>query len=250
MSLRPIDPKLGRVRRAGQRMAPGGRRWSESPIPRVGKRRLPSVGVLGEAPVFAGYNATTTGDGSTLTLPSANFGLPEYDPVAGDVIVAFIGGIDLSSLTLPAGWVAAASGTVGSHLTYRVAYLVVTGSDAFGMSWSPTWNFSDPAGYANNLCYVVEGDGRTPVVSVSSVTGSTSSGALPTGGMSNAWMCVKSTPDSNAPNITAYPDAQVNADLVYAGYSHDDSTKSPLAATGSVTATANCDWALFSLTWS
>jgi hypothetical protein len=44
MSLRPKAPRLIRVRRARQRMAPGGRRWSESTIPRQGVRRIRAAG--------------------------------------------------------------------------------------------------------------------------------------------------------------------------------------------------------------
>lgn len=51
MSLRPRDQSLSRLSRAQSRMAPGGRRWSESPIPRPGGVRrarsltLPPTGI-------------------------------------------------------------------------------------------------------------------------------------------------------------------------------------------------------------
>lgn len=60
MSIRPRNPGLARVRRSGQRMAPGGRRWSESPIPRAGVRRTRATGI---PPVE--YWLTDTSGGST-----------------------------------------------------------------------------------------------------------------------------------------------------------------------------------------
>lgn len=54
MSRRPLDPPLSGLRRATSRMAPGGRRWSESPIPRVATRR---ARVMGPAPVEYPANA-------------------------------------------------------------------------------------------------------------------------------------------------------------------------------------------------
>jgi hypothetical protein len=58
MTRRPPNP-AARLRRAQSRMAPGGRRWSESPIPRVGHRRPPRV-----VPSVA-YWLTDTSGGST-----------------------------------------------------------------------------------------------------------------------------------------------------------------------------------------
>jgi hypothetical protein len=118
VTIRPRDPRVARVRRAGQRMAPGGRRWSESPIPRPGKQRVrltvdpepPFTGTLptegsgtyrsdGGPTNFYAWNTLTPPVG-TMILSVAACSYRAYEGTIGDI-------------TVPSGWRTLATGTQG-----------------------------------------------------------------------------------------------------------------------------------------
>lgn len=120
MSLRPRDPNLTRVARAGQRMAPGGRRWSESPIPRVGPRRVRSQS---PAPVTVDTFTYFTGGGQ-LNYGQTNYPdntLDNMGGTAGETYVALLTCVGVAPL-LPSGWTTLISGNAGS-LYYRAGYI-------------------------------------------------------------------------------------------------------------------------------
>lgn len=124
MSLRPRDPNLTRVARAGQRMAPGGRRWSESPIPRVGPRRVRSQS---PSPVTVDTYTYFTGGGelnyNDILFPS--IGLEDMGGSDGETYVALLTCVGVAPL-LPSGWTELLSGSVGSiggGLYYKAGYI-------------------------------------------------------------------------------------------------------------------------------
>lgn len=116
MSLRPRDPKLNQVRRAGQRMAPGGRRWSESPIPRFAARRVPNMGIVETPPAFDQFR----GPIHHSAWPSAGTAWPALDTLTLDTTTASTGDGMLvvtftteAAVTPASGWTEVGTGTVG-----------------------------------------------------------------------------------------------------------------------------------------
>jgi len=147
MSLRPRDPGIARIARAGQRMAPGGRRWSESPIPRPAVRRIRAGAAAptywwkfdnasGSTPEVGGgasivydntvtHHATALAPGSTyaLTIPIAT------------------GTTGQASVTPPLG----AGGTIALDFWVSGLALPATGSAVLFQMWdtvSPAGEFS------------------------------------------------------------------------------------------------------------
>lgn len=129
MTLRPQSTRFSRVARAGQRMAPGGNRWSESPIPRVGIRRVRGVGVA-QAPAaptwLDWWYVNTTSSRGTADVDVSDWFSTDW-PSGHDndwledgdtaVIVASMWG---QALSAPTGWTSLLSGNVGD-LHYLVA---------------------------------------------------------------------------------------------------------------------------------
>jgi hypothetical protein len=127
MSLRPRDPRVARVRRAGQRMAPGGRRWSESPIPRVGVRRTRRGVTPGWTLVEDGYVLFA---GYTYISPGW---LPEIETADWRVTITW--GADATGLDAPGA--SAAMHEWGD--TVAVGTYIVIGTDLDGevLMWGP-----------------------------------------------------------------------------------------------------------------
>lgn len=118
MSIRPRPQAAQAAERARSRMAPGGRLWSESPIPRVAPRRVRMVGRRSTL-VVAGANAYAPGitagysePPATQYMTQAGAGFPELNQ--GEAVVVLVAGYALGTITLPTGWTTADSGTIGS----------------------------------------------------------------------------------------------------------------------------------------
>lgn len=132
MSIRPRDPRLARVARAGQRMAPGGRRWSESPIPRVGVRRVRMVGATpaglvalddGEWEVRNSVGSPPYTQTAVLDIATGS----SWVPADGEGVVVLMHGIGLGTITIPSGWTLVDEGTAGA-IQWLCMFLVGDGT--------------------------------------------------------------------------------------------------------------------------
>lgn len=108
-------------------MAPGGRRWSESPIPRVGKQRVRRMGVIpGMMPVYIDHDwvpsSTTPG---TDVLDTSTLAALADD---GNLFIVWCVGAGVGAFTAPAGWTVDASGTFGLDSSYLVAHTTKSGT--------------------------------------------------------------------------------------------------------------------------
>lgn len=119
MSSRPRQPSMARVNKARSRMAPGGLMWSESPIPRPGKRRVRRLGTPPTPPTYV--------SGSTLAFSGTDAAMTSTGLTVGDVMtcVAITKG---AAITPPSGWVTLVSGAV-TDLNYWAGWITLAGSD-------------------------------------------------------------------------------------------------------------------------
>ena len=160
MSRRPLR-RLGAVGEAAwrlERMAPGGRLWSESPVRRhEGALRVPRAGgggsVAAEPPDYSLLAATAgvrrhrslaAGATSVSLLPTGDVPLS-----AGDVAVSFAAGHNFDWVP-PAGWSTLAAGSLVydglDTMNYWLGWLRATGSDSYtlGVSGlSAGWSYFD-----------------------------------------------------------------------------------------------------------
>jgi hypothetical protein len=105
---------IGRLAKAQNRMAPGGLRWSESPVPRKYSPRLPMVG--DDTPITKSWSYVGGGGINAAT------GQVRWDArAAGDTLYMFTCG--LGGLNAPAGWTTLWTGTMpglaGETYTWR-----------------------------------------------------------------------------------------------------------------------------------
>lgn len=120
VSLRPVDPNIARVARAGQRMAPGGRRWSESPIARVGYHRRIVSQSPGPVPVLPTSANTIRdyeyGNDAAFSPLTDWYAWGAATPSAGAMLLGvFVGsyltGSAAPTYTPPTGWDVLGSGS-------------------------------------------------------------------------------------------------------------------------------------------
>lgn len=165
MSLRPIDPALGRVARAYDRMAPGGRRWSESPIPRRATRRLPSMGVPVAETFYTKWDSLQTLDPS------------EY----GYLIVVYVHSLVAPTSMAPSGWTLVDSGSAGSAVWWGLLWAF--GSATLDCDVESGWGSGTPG--VNDVYsrgYLVASPGALrPRIADSNTATAALSIALPTG---------------------------------------------------------------------
>lgn len=154
MSRRPLpDDALQVIQRASMRMAPGGLMWSESPIPRPGRRRVARHAAA------APYDPLLTAGGASYAA-GITYGYPEppsdqyltsakADPIVldqGHALVVLIAGYELGSIGIPTGWHTAASGTVGSTpLQYALVYITDADGSVDGTLTYSGWDATDSA---------------------------------------------------------------------------------------------------------
>lgn len=130
MSLRPhrVDA-VEDASFAYSRMAPNGRRWSESPVPRPKGRQVRQFAVPAPPP-----------DPPEWAITSLHFGYPDAEPPTyelggGDFAgydtgnaITIVVGVDAAP-ALPTGWTSLASGTHGDYLDYVIGTRAITGTD-------------------------------------------------------------------------------------------------------------------------
>lgn len=152
MSRRPLLHPIGRLAKAQDRMAPGGRVWSESPIPRKFSPRVP---MLGEEPALLPCSDPTFD-------PSGMFGIVAGTPTTAtfaptDAVFGF------TSLIIQVRVVAAVSGPVG----VRVASILPDPGDP-PTDFTPTgWQTVTGPG-AGSLTFSA---GVDPVASAGTISG-------------------------------------------------------------------------------
>ena len=142
MTLRPRLTGPARTARATGRMAPGGRMWSESPIPRQAARRVRQMA----APVVAadvvgwGHSGEEWSLGGTTSVP-IQWGSGDEANLPGDLLYMFAVG-PWTSIAGAAGWTPFVSGSFGgAH--YFGMWRISDGSDGSfevtadaGVRWS------------------------------------------------------------------------------------------------------------------
>jgi hypothetical protein len=138
MSIRPRDVPVAKVARAGQRMAPGGRRWSESPIPRVAVRRVRAR----QAPIVlpTALGIITRQTGVALTRGAATLeALGGVRPYTGDMLATVM--VTEGQATVPDRWTLLYSHTFTDFRVY-VAGLNAADEDLDydGATWSMDWS--------------------------------------------------------------------------------------------------------------
>lgn len=168
MGRRPVTPSVGFVNQfRQQRMAPGGRRWSESPIPDPACRRPRARGAAPECPfplypapdaitidntesaftwsLVGGAGDATLGDGLDSTYVRCTY--PSSSPGGGPFSVGFF--FEFEAVSLPAGATVTKatlgarvrSSTAGTLLQYAVAGDILDTytplyTEATGAAWS------------------------------------------------------------------------------------------------------------------
>lgn len=250
-------------------MAPGGRRWSESPIPRVAPRRVRGVGSEVAAPegVVTGqfYNYPQHTDG--LSVDMAASGLAFQYAEAGQVAFIFAAGYNTGP-TAPSGWSVIASGTSGP-LDYVAASLLVTGSDDWILTLPdlPTDWADDPDFSMKPQIFMALFTGPTgSITGIVTTAAASSSQAMPTpaGGLVAPWNAYLASGgfDEGGPTIIPGYDPDLSGTALlhesYAMIGAMGGTGSSVAAvTSTVTAydytTLNptaADWALGTFGWS
>jgi hypothetical protein len=251
MSRRPRTVHEQRVARALRTMAPGGRLASESPVRRP---RFTGGAPSTVAPVWSGFWGATYAEASTGTYDLGDlggwlFGTPAF--AAGDVLVLLAGGRN-TTITVPTGWTVLDSDTVGV-LSAVVAWRQLTGTDDFTGSVSPAYTaHPDYDGYADFAVLRWESTDLTPVASLTMTAADRSVELVePPGGVaqSNGWIG-GTVANGLSPVISSAPSGSeiVSPDIINIGVCQLDANP-PGISTGFVDATADCDWAAWTLTW-
>lgn len=206
MSVRPLrgSPvvRVGDVRR---------RRWSESPIPRPGVRRVRATGQL--APVLVGdpeNYATLTAGGSTSYTLSLSAGVG-----AGDFVLAVMCALG-ATWSPPAGWTTLRSGTV-TDLSYWIGWRELDGSDSL------TFTRSNNSDIAMVDFLELRNVASVSATAVSEVTGVTSI-TLP--------VPASASPGARSIQIVLYKDGDVTNGLIGINPSDGSSPGDPLSDYG------------------
>jgi hypothetical protein len=185
VSLRPRPPLINDVSRAGQRMAPGGRRWSESPIPRPGVRRPRQQGKPPTTDVWTYFTG-----GGELNYGQTNYPSNTIENLGGsdgETYVSLLTAVAVPPL-LPAGWTTLTSGSVGD-LYYRVGYIQWTASTPQEQIATIDGSTSPPTNQGRMVWNLWSTTGHyTPAVAVSTRAAATSHPFLaPSSSWGSAW---------------------------------------------------------------
>lgn len=260
MSIRPLRPPEANLDMAYSRMAPNGRRWSESPIPRVARRRIlrPGVPPVVAQPEFGFWDFNTPNLGGGPWNICYDVPGSPYTPVEGDLVVAVVAGREMTSMPLPSGWTtldAASSGDLHWHIGYKV----ITATEDYNITTTPAPDFSPPwdyTGYANASTLLFKTPGSlTPTVTVTGTGVDDTSFPLPSasGNGYNGWAAVLHGNDQDAASPDSWPEPTRNQpDVVNHGYGQDADYNYPAGASGTVVYYAapwTADWMTYEVTW-
>lgn len=181
MSIRPRNMAAARLARAQARMAPGGRRWSESPIPRPGTvRRARAVGM--PTPPSAGYEGGNSG--SLATTSATSLTMDSSAAADGQVAIVVAHAADVV-VSAPSGWTVVASGTSGD-LSYVIAWTTESGSTDYTLTATGTGY--DPSTYYGHIAYTLSHwTVDTTVEVVASVSTATGAGSFAPIYPSHSW---------------------------------------------------------------